>query len=170
MPTVKLSTGATVEVADASTATALQSEINCLSQRADAVDKMIDQAKYDEMQGKHDALQGELDKLKEKASEKMDADELGSFIETVEQAKKLKSDLEIKQDGKYLDATGVMAQALDIKLDGKSPEYIKGRFDSAIELLSSDSVRAQREHKTDSKERTLTGREKFIASQLKRGA
>jgi hypothetical protein len=170
MPTVKLSTGATVEVADASTATALQSEINGLSQRADAADKMIDQAKYDEMQGKHDALQVELDKLKDKASEKMDADELGSFIETVEQAKKLKSDLEIKQDGKYLDATGIMAQALDIKLDGKSPEYIKGRFDSAIELLSSDSVRAQREHKTDSKERTLTGREKFIASQLKRGA
>jgi hypothetical protein len=63
-----------------------------------------------------------------------------------------------------------MAQALDIKLDGKSPEYIKGRFDSAIELLGTESVRAQREHKTDSKERTLTGREKFIAAQLKRGA
>lgn len=171
MPTVKLSTGATVEVADASTATALQAEINGLSQRADAADSMIEKSKFDEMQGKFDALKGELEKLKDEAANKMDSDDLGAFIETVEKAKKLKSDIEIKQDGVYLNATDIMAAALGIKSDDKSAEYIQGRFDSAIELLSSDNIRRQRETKQDSKDAPqLTGRAKFMAEQQKRGA
>ena len=51
---------------------------------------MIEKSKFDEMQGKFDALKGELDKLKDEASNKMDSDDLGAFIETVEKAKKLK--------------------------------------------------------------------------------
>lgn len=165
MPTVKLTSGATVEVADASTASTIQGDINALSQRADAADEMVDKAKFDELQGKYDALSEEMKKLKEQKSEKMDADEIGGYVETVEQARKLKSDVEIKQDGKYLDATGVMAAALGIDAKDKSPEYVKGRFDSAVEMIGKESIAKQREHKSDSKDAPLSGREKFIQEQ-----
>lgn len=144
MPTVKLTSGATVEVADASTASTIQADLNSLSQRADAADKMVDKAKYDELQGKYDALSEEMEKLKGKQGEKMDADEIGGYIETVESARKLKSDIEIKADGVYLDATGVMAAALGIDAKDKSFEYVKGRFDSAVEMLEKESVTKQR--------------------------
>ena len=62
----------------------------------------------------------------------------------VDNAKKLKSDVEIKADGKYLDATAVMAAALNIDAKDKSEEYIKGRFDSALELLDADAIAKQR--------------------------
>ena len=151
MPTVKLTSGATVEVADASTASTIQAELNQLSQRADAADKMVDQAKYDELQGKYDSMKEELDKVKADMDKKMDSDDIGTFIETVESARKLKSDLEIKADGVYLDATGVMAAALGIDAKDKSPEYIKGRFDSALELMDRASITKQRETKQDGK-------------------
>ena len=171
MPTVKLTSGATVEVADASTATALQNEINGLGQRADSADKMVSQEKYDELQGKYDAMKEEMDKLKQDMGKKMDSDELGSFIETVEQAKKLKADVEIKQDGAYLSATDIMAKAMGVDAKDKSPEYIKGRFDSALDLLAAKGVAEQRDTRQDSKgEIVLTGREKFMAEQQKRGA
>jgi len=145
MPSVKLHSGATVEVADASTASTIQAEINQLGQRSDAADKMVDQAKYDELQGKHDSLVAELEKLKEAKQDKMDADEIGSYIETVEAARKLKSDIEIKADGKYLDAKAVMAAALEVDPKDKSDEYIKGRFDSAVEMAGKESITKQRE-------------------------
>ena len=151
MPTVKLTSGATVEVADASTASTIQADLNSLSQRADAADKMVDQAKYDELQGKYDALAEEMEKMKESKQDHMDADEIGGYIETVEQARKLKSDIEIKQDGAYLDSTGVMAAALGIDPKDKSPEYIKGRFDSALEMVGKESITKQRETKQDGK-------------------
>lgn len=144
MPTVKLTSGATVEVADASTATALQNDINQLSERADAADGMVDQAKYDELQGKYDAMKEEMEKMKADMGKKMDSDEIGSYIQTVESARKLKSDVEIKADGVYLDATGVMAAALGIDAKDKSAEYVKGRFDSALELLDKQSIANQR--------------------------
>ena len=170
MPSVKLHSGATVEVADASTASAIQAEINQLSERADATEKMVDQAKYDELQGKHDALADEVEKMKGQTSEKMDADSIGSYIETIESAKKLKADVEIKADGAYLSEVAVMAAAMGIEAEGKSDEYIKGRFDSAVEMIGTDSIRKQREDKADSKEVVLTGRAKFMAEQSKRGA
>jgi len=174
MPSVKLHSGATVEVADASTASAIQAELNQLAQRADAADEMVDQAKYDELQGKYDALKEKMDKIeaesKEAEEEKMDADQIGAYIETIEAAKKLKPDIQFKQDGKYLDATAVMASALGIDASGKSPEYIKGRFDSAIELSKGEEVRKQRETRQDSGNVVMTGRAKFMAEQMKRGA
>lgn len=168
MPTVKLQSGATVEVADASTASTIQSELNQLAQRADAADKMVSQEKYDELQGKYDGLMAEMDKMKK--SEKMDADEIGGYIETVEAARKLKSDLEIKADGKYLDANAIMAAALGIDAEGKSSEYLKGRFDSAVELASKEDIKKQREVREDNKDIPLTGRQKFIQEQKKRSA
>ncbi len=165
MPTVKLKSGATVEVADASTASTLQTDLNQLGERADAAGKMVDQSKYDELQGKYDALVAEMEKMKESKSDKMDADEIGSYIETVENAKKLKSDLEIKADGKYLDATAVMAAALGIDAKDKSDEYVKGRFDSAVELVGKESIAKQRDVKHDSKDVPKTGRQKFIEAQ-----
>lgn len=165
MPSVKLHSGATVEVADASTASTIQSEINALATRADAADGMIEKSKHDELQGKHDALKEELDKLKESKQDKMDSDEIGAYIETVEAARKLKSDIEIKADGKYLDATGVMAAALGIDAKDKSAEYVKGRFDSAIELVGKESIAKQRDIKNDAKDAPKTGREKFIEAQ-----
>ncbi len=172
MPSVKLHSGATVEVADASTASAIQAEINVLSTRADAADKMVDQAKYDELQGKYDALTEEMEKMKGKKSEKMDADQIGSYIETIEQAKKLKPDVELKADGVYLDETAIMAAAMGIDATGKSPEYVKGRFDSAVELMGTESIKKQREDRQDGDDvkPTLTGRAKFMAEQQKRGA
>lgn len=145
MPTVKLASGATVEVADASTASSLQSEINQLSQRADAADGMVDKSKYDELQGQYDALKEKLENMEASKQDKMDADEIGSYIETVEAARKLKSDIEIKADGKYLDAKAVMAAALDVDPKDKSDEYIKGRFDSAVEMAGKESITKQRE-------------------------
>lgn len=100
----------------------------------------------------------------------MDADQIGAYIETIEAAKKLKPDIQFKQDGKYLDATAVMASALGIDASGKSPEYIKGRFDSAIELSKGEEVRKQRETRQDSGNVVMTGRAKFMAEQMKRGA
>ena len=174
MPSVKLHSGATVEVADASTASAIQAEINQLGQRADAADDMVDKAKYDELQGKYDALKEKMDKMeaeaKEREDSRMDADEIGAYIETIEAAKKLKADIQFKQDGKYMDATAVMAAALGIDASGKSAEYIKGRFDSAIELSKGEEVRKQRENRQDSGTVVITGRAKFMAEQLKRGA
>ena len=73
MPTVKLPNGATVEVADASTASTIQSEFNSLQSRADAADEMVDKAKFDELQGKYDAMAEEMAKLKEAKEEKADA-------------------------------------------------------------------------------------------------
>lgn len=169
MPTVKLHSGATVEVADASTATALQTEINQLSDRADAADGMVEKSKYDELQGKYDAMAEEMETLKGKSGEKMDSDEIGAYIETVDNAKKLKPDVEVKQDGAYLSEVEVMAAAMGIDAKDKSPEYIKGRFDSAVELAGKDSIRQQRETRTDSADPVLTGRQKFMQEQQKRG-
>lgn len=168
MPRVKLHSGATVEVADASTASTIQAEINQLGQRADAADGMVDKAKYDELQGKYDALKEEMEKSKE--SEKMDSDEIGSYIDTIEQARKIKGDIEIKQDGKYMTTEQVMAAALGIDAEGKSAEYLKGRFDSAVELAGKEAIRDQREVREDKKDVPLTGRQKFIQEQVKRGA
>ena len=165
MATVQLKSGATVEVADASTASTIQNELNALQARADAADNMVEKAKYDELQGKYDAL---MEKMNKEPEEKQDADQLGAFIETVEQARKLKTDLEIKQDGKYLTPEQIMASAIGIDAKDKSPEYIKGRFDAAIELGKAKSVAEQRSD-GQTVERTLTGREKFIQEQLSRG-
>ena len=151
MPTVKLTSGATVEVADASTASTIQAELNQLSRRADAADGMVEKAKHDELQGKYDAMKEELDKIKADMDKKMDSDDIGTFIETVESARKLKSNVEIKADGVYLDATAVMAAALGIDPKDRSPEYIKGRFDSALELMDKESIAKQRETKHDGK-------------------
>jgi hypothetical protein len=165
MPAIKLKSGVTVEVADASTASTLQTELNQLAERADAASKMVEQSKHDELQGKYDALVAEMEKTKATKAEKMDADEIGSYIETVEAARQLKSDVEIKADGKYLDATAVMAAAMGIEAKDKSAEYIKGRFDSAVEMAGKDSIAKQRDVKQYVKDIPLTGREKFIADQ-----
>ena len=172
MPSVKLSSGATVEVADASTASAIQAEINALAQRADAAQSMVDKAKYDELQGKYDALKEEMEKIKSAQSEKMDADEIGEFLEVVESARKLKPELEIKQDGKYLTTSQIMAAAIGVDVEGKSEEYLKGRFDAAVELAGKEVVAKQRQvhEKHDASDVPLTGREKFIREQLKRRA
>lgn len=165
MPTVKLHSGATVEVADASTATALQTEINQLSERADAADGMVEKSKFDELQGKYDAMAEELETLKGKSGEKMDSDEIGAYIETVDKAKKLKPDVEVKQDGAYLSEVEIMAQAMGIDATDKTEDYIRGRFDTKVEQAESDGMRKQRETRADSAERPMTGREKFMKAQ-----
>jgi hypothetical protein len=150
MPTVKLPNGATVEVADASTASTIQSELNSLQSRADAADEMVDKAKFDELQGKYDSMVEEMAKLKEVKEEKADADQIGAYISVIESARKLKADVEVKADGKYLDPAAIMAAALGIDAAGRSIEYIQGRFDSALELQGAESIAKQRETKTDS--------------------
>jgi len=150
MPTVKLPNGATVEVADASTASTIQSEFNSLQSRADAADAMVDKAKYDELQGKYDAMAEEMAKLKESKEEKADADQIGAYIGVIESARKLKADVEVKADGKYLEPAAIMAAALGIDATGRSIEYIQGRFDSALELQGAESIAKQREVKNDS--------------------
>ena len=171
MPSVKLHSGATVEVADASTASTIQAEINQLATRADAADSMVEKAALDELQGKFDALEAELEKVKGEQDARMDADEIGSYLEVVESAKKLKADIEIKQDGKYLDATAIMASAIGIEAEGKSPEYLKGRFDSAVELAGKDVIKDQRDGtREDAKDAPVTGRAKFIQEQMNRSA
>ena len=150
MPTVKLPNGATVEVADASTASTIQSEFNSLQARADAADEMVDKAKFDELQGKYDAMVEEMAKLKEAKEEKADADQIGAYIGVIESAKKLKADVEVKADGKYLEPVAIMAAALGIDATGRSPEYIQGRFDSALELQAAGDIAKQRETKQDS--------------------
>lgn len=170
MASVKLKSGVTVEVADASTASTIQNELNALGQRADAAESMVDKATFDALQGKYDALFEEMESAKADADKepeaaKMDSDQIGAFIETVEAARKLKSDVEIKQDGVYLSAEAVMAAALGIDAKDKSAEYIKGRFDSALELSKGKSIAAQREINTDAADIPLSGREKFMAEQ-----
>ena len=151
MPTVKLPNGATVEVADASTASTIQGEFNSLQARADEADKMVDKAKFDELQGKYDAMAEEMAKLKEAKEEKADADQIGAYIGVIESARKLKADVEVKADGKYLEPVAIMAAALGIDATGKSLEYVQGRFDSAIELKAAAAIGDQRrETKTDS--------------------
>lgn len=150
MPTVKLPNGATVEVADASTASTIQGEFNSLQARADEADKMVDKAKFDELQGKYDALAEEMAKLKEAKEEKVDADQIGAYIGVIESARKLKADVEVKADGKYLEPVAIMAAALGIDATGKSLEYVQGRFDSALELKAAADIGKQRETKTDS--------------------
>lgn len=170
---VKLHSGATVEVADASTASTIQNEINDLASRADAADSMVDKAKYDELQGKYDALVEQMDKMKSDMDNKMDADDIGAYIETVESARKLKPGLEYKADGAYMDATAVMAAALGIDATDKSPEYVKGRFDSALELAEKQGIQNQRDGARQDNDNVTdfkTGREKFIEANMKRGA
>lgn len=151
MPTVKLPNGATVEVADASTASTIQGEFNSLQARADAADNMVDKAKFDELQGKYDAMAEEMAKLKEAKEEKADADQIGAYIGVIESARKLKADVEVKADGKYLEPVAIMAAALGIDATGKSLEYVQGRFDSAIELKAAAAIGDQRrETKNDS--------------------
>lgn len=171
MATVILKSGATVEVENASTASALQNEINTLSSRADAaegkVKGMVEKSTFDELQGRHDSLESELQKQKEDSEKRMDADQIGSFLETVENAKVLKADIEIKKDGKYLSESEIMAAALNLDSKDKSEEYIKGRFDSALELAKKEGVKKQREERTDGTEIPLTGLAKFKAEQVK---
>ena len=150
MATVKLTTGATVEVADASTATALQNEINALGVRADSVNGMVEREKFDELQGKYDAMASELEKLKGESSAKMDSAEISEFITILEQAKKLNPEIKVDADGVYLSKVELMASAIKVDSKDKSAEYIKGRFDSAVELSAAEHVRKQREIKTDS--------------------
>ena len=150
MPTVKLPNGATVEVADASTASTIQGEFNSLQARADASDGMVDKAKFDELQGKYDAMVEEMASMKAAKETKGDADQIGGFIELIESARKLKADIELKADGKYLEPAAIMAGALGIDAAGRSIEYIQGRFDSALELQAAVSIGKQRETKTDS--------------------
>lgn len=151
MPSVKLPNGATVEVADASTATVIQSEFNALQSRADAADEktseMVEKSKFDELQGKYDAL---FEEMKKKGEEKGDADQIGAYVELIESARKLKPDVECKSDGKYLEPVAIMAAAMGIDVAGRSVEYVQGRFDSALELQAGQAIAGQRETKTDS--------------------
>jgi len=160
-----------VEVPDASTAAAIQGELNVLGQRADAADEMVEKAKYDELMGERDALLEKLKMLEEAAEgeEKMDSDSIGVYIETVEKAKALNPKVEIKQDGKYLGSVALMAAAMGIDPTGKSDEYVKGRFDAACEHIGTETMRAQRDAtRQDAKEPVLTGRAKFMKAEQAR--
>lgn len=173
MATLRLSSGATVEVADASTAATIQNDLNQLATRADAADNMVSKEEFDALQGKYDQLKADYDAMKEdmdKDKDRMDADEIGATLETIENARKIKPDVEVKQDGKYLDRVSIMAAALGVSAEGKSADYLQGRFDTAVENAGEESIRKQRMDANGNPAQPVeSGRARFIREQQNRG-
>lgn len=141
MATVTLPNGVTVEVGDAATANTIQTAF-----RADADDKAalklkLDEAKkaVDELQGKYDALDESTkdDQKKSDADEEAIAARADSLLVTLESARKLKSDIDMRTDGKLKSTRELMCEALGMDLkSAKSDDYIAARFDAAIEQVS----------------------------------
>lgn len=86
------------------------------------------QARYDELQARYLDLQKKYDE-----ATSVDIDKLvNQRIQLIENAKKLNHSA--KYDG--LDDVGIMKMALGNDFEGKSEDYIRARFDAALELAS----------------------------------
>ncbi|WAX23079.1 coil containing protein [Vibrio phage 13VT501A] len=124
------------------------------------IDEMKEKGEnYDELQGKYDAMKEEM----EKSKGKMDADDLSEIFDTHEKALKLNPEIKLRKDsGEIKTARELSEEALsDVKLDGKSDEYVAARLDSAIEYSLDKNVQRQRgDHSDDKKVSTLTVQQK----------
>lgn len=149
MATVTLPNGATVEVGDASTASAIQNAF-----RADADEKARLDGEIKTLKTERDTLKGRCDGFEEEAKKKEEDDEenmdkrVDSALAVIESAKILKTDLEIRKDGKLKSERDLMCESLGKNFDGQSDEYVRARFDAAVEVATEknkdDKLKKQR--------------------------
>lgn len=138
MPAVRLG-NLTLDVADASTAQAIQTHVDTLQARADATEaaKQAEKARADKAEGERDAAKAAAEQAKAevaKAAEQARADAKARMALESQVAKVLP---ELQTEGKT-DAELRLAvlQKLDpqFKADGKSEVYVQARFDAALDL------------------------------------
>jgi len=159
MPTVRLPSGATVEVGDAATANVIQQAFN-----ADASDRNQLKADMDTAKERYDTLKGQYDALEEKMKADEDGDEekipaaevadrVDSALVIISGAQKIKPDIVIRADGKLKSQRDLMCEAMGKDFKGESDVYVKARFDAAVELVEAksteDNIKNQRAVKVD---------------------
>jgi hypothetical protein len=113
----------------------LQSKIDTLEENKADLSKKIG-----EMQIKIDSLEGERDALKEKIdsiSKKDNSEEIASLVKARKELEKtaesiLNKDLSEKTDSEIM--LEVIKENSELKMDGKSEEYIKATFDAVVNL------------------------------------
>lgn len=168
MPTVKLSSGATLEVPDAATATAIQGDINALTQRLDST---VPKDDLSALQGKHDALQSELSELKKQGDKRIDAASIEQYLDTVELAKKLKPEIVIKKDsGDFKTPQELLSEACGV--EGKDMAYLQGRADAMLDLVTEERIKQQKtslnlDHGSNTD--YISPRQQFMQNQTKKG-
>ena len=138
MPAVRLG-NLTLDVADASTAQAIQTHVDTLQAKADAAEaaKLAEKTRADKAEGERDAAKAAAEQAKAevaKAAEQARADAKARMALESQVAKVLP---ELQTEGKT-DAELRLAvlQKLDpqFKADGKSEVYVQARFDAALDL------------------------------------
>tara|TARA_R110000868_G_scaffold156005_3_gene382677 strand:+ start:835 stop:1848 length:1014 start_codon:yes stop_codon:yes gene_type:complete len=108
--------------------------------------------KVGELSIKCDVLEGERDALKIKLDEALKVDhseELANLVKSRVELEKtaekiLKKDLSDKVDNDIMSEV-ILSQAPDLKLDGKSDEYLKACFDSCVSLRGKENLDKQKE-------------------------
>lgn len=100
--------------------------------------------------GDTEKLQAQYDEMKEKmekSNSKMDSNELSEIFDTHEKALKLNPQIKIRQDsGEVKTSRDLACEAMpDVKMDGKSDDYVMARLDAAIELSADGFIKQQRQ-------------------------
>lgn len=154
MPTVKLPNGVEVEVQDPSAASAIQTAFN--SVKNDSTDREKLEKELADAKAKVDALQGQIDQMesestkKEKEAESKTDAAIDARLLTIDSARLLKADIDLRKDGKLKSARDLMEEALGEKFDGKSDEYVTARFDQAVSTAEKEGRKTnlgnQRKH------------------------
>jgi len=117
------------------------------------------QAQVDEMKDSKPSDDTPVDNTDELPAEKKEearTDAISQMLTIIENAKKLKPELvHLDSAGKVKTSRDIMVEALtaarkNFRADGKDDVYVTARFDAAIENLTEDSLRKQREFKQDS--------------------
>lgn len=137
-----------------------------MSKKLDMMKEKIAKMKKDgenveKLQAQYDAMKEKYDKSKGK----MDSGELSEIFDTHEKVLKLNPEIKIRtDDGEIKTSRDLAVEALDMKLDEKSDEYVAARLDMEIEGIDDDNVRHQRSDNQDPKKQTkLTVQQKADA-------
>lgn len=111
----------------------------------EAIKKQLDEAK-----GKYDALKAELDEMKKEEGNKdaRMAEAVTARLALINQASKLTSNTDGMEamPSRDIMVKAIQAKATDFNADGKSDEYVQGRFDTMLEVQAKavpDSVASQ---------------------------
>lgn len=116
------------------------------SARADASDVKADAASKAQAkaEGERDAAVADAKKLKEGEQARIDA-AVSERVAVVDGASLILGDkLDRKMDNRKLMEAAVLATDKEAKLDGKSDDYVRARFDSAVDSKRAEAQRRQR--------------------------
>ena len=168
MAEIKLPSGLSVNVDDASIAAAIQGEFNSMQVKLDSTTETIEGQKTE-----ISTLNANIDAKDEALKSRNDSDEITPTIALIDKCKRLDSKFDHLENGALKSNDAMKSSALaamNINVDGKDSAYIQARFDIALEDTDKEKLEKQRSAgvNTDSStEIVLTGRDKFMAAQRK---